>query len=165
MAYISSLVVTSTPNIVENSLNEWNFTTNDTIPTSEDIYFSVNLNFLNNILTNIGESNISSGNINAGNVYALNIFLCSSIDGSSNFVNVVSTQRINLNSSNLNNNILSAKLTTLFSNFNHTDLCTSMTVDELYQLCKEFKIVFRITSQSSPKYNPNNSKWRYSTKF
>lgn len=153
MAYISTLISTAVPHNVSYAGSEWPYTTNDTLLCTDPIYFATNLTLLNSYRTTAGVSTISSANINAGNVYVLKVFLCASIDGSLNFVNVAATQSSNLTSSNLSSDIFSQSLSSLFQNLKHSDLCSSMTQEEILQLCREYKIIFRITSQNSPVTN------------
>jgi hypothetical protein len=134
MAFISNLISTAVPHNVAYATSEWLYTTNDTLLCTDPIYFATNLTLLNSYRTTAGVSTISSSSINAGNVYVLKVFLCASIDGSLNFVNVAETQSSNLTSSNLSSNIFSQSLSSLFQNLKHSDLCASMTQEEILQL-------------------------------
>jgi hypothetical protein len=152
MAYISSLTATAIQNVIDNSTNELSYTNNDTIPCNNSIYYSTNLNVINTYRTSFGLATISAANINS-NLYSLQVFLCTGIDGSNNFTGIVSNTLINLSSANVSGSaqpIVSAALSTVFQSLKHSDLCDSFTQAEVYQLCREYKIIFRLTPTSSP---------------
>jgi hypothetical protein len=102
------------------------------------------------LLQNSNVSQISSADINAGNKTLL-VFLCTSIDGNDNFINSTLVN-YRLTSQNLNNNFLSQNLKGSTATFSmpHSDLCDIATQEENYSLCKEYKIIFRLTNFSNP---------------
>lgn len=129
---------------------ELDFAFSDTIKCTAPIYFAINLNYLNELFTNSGLPTVGEQSIN-NNTKSLVVFLCSSIDGNDNFVNP-SIKTYSLSSTNLSQGILRQNLSGANNTFTftHDDLCDISTQEECYKLCKEYKIIFRITNTSSP---------------
>jgi len=129
---------------------ELDFAFSDTIKCTAPIYFAINLNYLNELFSNASLPTVTSQSINT-NTKSLIVFLCSSIDGNDNFVNA-SIKTYSLSSANLSDGILRQSLSGVDKTFTltHDDLCDISTQEECYQLCKEYKIIFRITNTSSP---------------
>jgi len=129
---------------------ELDFAFTDTIKCTAPIYFAINLNYLNQLFTNASLPTVTTQSINT-NTKSLVVFLCSSIDGNDNFVNA-SVKTYSLSSANLSNQILKQNLSGTDKTFTltHDDLCDIATQEECYKLCKEYKIIFRITDTSSP---------------
>jgi hypothetical protein len=147
---MATIDIISTANPVIGTLytGQLPFTYNDTLTVGYPISFAFNLTYLNELRQNISASNISSSDINT-NQYSLQVFLCQSIDGSNNLINVSSDNLYSLSSTDLTNNFLSKNISNSFFS-TQEDLGFIMTQTEVMQLCKEYKIVLRITSSSSP---------------
>lgn len=127
------------------------FTFNDIFPVESPIHFGFNLSYLNELRTAMSLSTISSSDITT-NSKSLIVFLCGSINGSNVFQNISKQITYNLTSSNLDNNFLSQNLSTSTGVFNivNDDFLESLTQEEIYGLCKEYQIIFRITPTSAP---------------
>jgi hypothetical protein len=100
---------------------------------------------------NISLPGITSSDINS-NTKSLVTFLCTGIDGSNNFTGLQSTKTYNLSSTNLSNNFLSQNLSGSTGTFglSNYDYGLSLTQEEILNLHKSYKIIFRITDTSSP---------------
>jgi hypothetical protein len=147
---MATIDIISTANPVIGTLytGQLPFTYNDTLTVGYPISFAFNLSYLNELRQNISASTITSNGINS-NQYSLQVFLCQSIDGSNNLINVSSDNLYSLSSTDLTNNFLSKNISNSFFS-TQEDLGFIMTQTEVMQLCKEYKIVLRITSSSSP---------------
>jgi len=147
---MATIDIISTANPVIGTLytGQLPFTYNDTLTVGYPISFAFNLSYLNELRQNISASTITSNGINS-NQYSLQVFLCQSIDGSNNLINVSSDNLYSLSSTDLTNNFLSKDISNSFFS-TQEDLGFIMTQTEVMQLCKEYKIVLRITSSSSP---------------
>lgn len=147
---MATIDIISTANPVMGTLytGQLPFTYNDTLTVGYPISFAFNLSYLNELRQNISASTITSNGINS-NEYSLQVFLCQSIDGSNNLINVSSDNLYNLSSSDLTNNFLSKNISNSFLS-TQEDLGDIMTQTEAMQLCKEYKIILRITSSASP---------------
>jgi hypothetical protein len=130
--------------------NQLPFVYSDTISAEKTISFAFNLSYLNSLRQTLGLSQISSNDINSS-VWSLQVFLCDSIDGSNNFINISTNKLYQLSSSNLSNNIISRTLTGANAtiNLSNSDLGDIASQIEVMQLCKEYKIIFRLTPSSN----------------
>ena len=130
--------------------NQLPFVYSDTISAEKTISFAFNLSYLNSLRQTLGLSQILSNDINSS-VWSLQVFLCDSIDGSNNFINISTNKLYQLSSSNLSNNVISRTLTGAISTINlcNSDLGDIASQIEVMQLCKEYKIIFRLTPSSN----------------
>lgn len=126
-----------------NSNMETPISYNDTFTVGWDVNFGIGFTFYNNIRSSMGQSTIS--NISD---YTLIAFLCDSIDGSLNFVNVHSVKQYPLSS--LTSGYILTNLTNFLEDFSNNDLLLeNMSQTEIQKLKKSFKSIFRLV--------PNNS--------
>ena len=148
MAYISNYLFTGiNHNITFNSALENPISYSDTFTVGSDLYFGMNISFLNQLRTSMGQSTIAAPGI--GN-YTVTVFLCDSIDGSLNFVNVKNTKQYVLGPLQTNAYIYES-INTILENYSNNDqLLESMRTTEIQKLKKSFKIIFRINLNSSP---------------
>lgn len=109
---------------------------NDTFLPNNEINFSCPVTTLNSLLG----SSISSFNISS---YKLYVRICDNISGAS-IENNRFTYNFNLSSSNIINNSVIVNLTPITNNLSHEYLCDNMSLNEIFSLYKNFKIIFRI---------------------
>lgn len=148
MAYISNYLFTGiNHNITFNSSIENKISYNDTFTVGSDLYFGLNISFYSTLRTSMGQSVIGPPGI--GN-YTLTVFLCDSIDGSLNFVNVLNTKQYLLGPLESNNYIYESINTILENYTNNDQLLESMSTAEIQKLKKSFKLIFRINLTTTP---------------
>jgi hypothetical protein len=144
-------ICTSVPNTPIVSNFELPFIYSEIFQCESPIHFSINLNYLNKLRSDISLPPITSSNIN-NNTKSLVVFLCTGIDGSNNFTGLQSTKIYNLQSLNLQNNFLFQNLSgsTSTFGFTHYDFGLMLTQQEILSLHKSYKLIFRITDTGSP---------------
>jgi len=113
------------------------FLHNDSICVSDDINFCFSLDNLNFKRVLLGSSVITEKNITS---YKLIVFVCDDIV-SENFVNVISAKIYDLS---ILQNYVNTDISSSF--VNHDTLSENMSYDELLSLCKQYKVIFRITN-------------------
>lgn len=147
MAFKTEYLYTGVPhNIVIDSTLENPISYNDSFIVGETLYFGLNLLFLNNLRSSMGQSVIDPGVVNN---YTVTVFLCDSIDGGLNFVNVKNVKQYLLGP--LVNSFIYENITTILENYSNNDqIFESMSVAEIQSLKKSFKLIFRINLTSSP---------------
>ena len=126
------------PFIFSNSLNS-----------KDNIFFCSDLSFLNSVRVTSGLSLITPRNLNEN--YLL-VFVCDDVVDD-NFINLYSTKILNLS---ITNNYLNANINSLLPN--HETLCDLVSYDEVLSLCKEYKLIFRITNDPQKDKNILNLK-------
>jgi len=150
---MSTINVTSTayPLTQTAAANQLPFTFNDTLIAGLPVCFAFNLNYLNELRASVGGNTIASSDINS-NLYSLQSFLCDSIDGSGNFVNVHTNVLYSLSSANLNNGLLSQNLygSTCTFRMDHWDFGQTMSQNDVLKLYKDYTLVLRPTLSSAP---------------
>jgi|688.fasta_scaffold25110_3 hypothetical protein len=120
----------------------------DTFVANSNIYFTCPLNVLNSLLS----ESISIGSISS---YKLYVRISDSISGSS-INNINFEELINLNSTNIENNSIVINISNITNNISHDYLCDIMNFEEISKLYKNYKIIFRISSNSTIEENKNN---------
>jgi len=146
MAQILNTIATGLKTNLPNELGNSPFLINDSLSICDDFYFCINFNYLNEIRFSLGldiiKQNLSS--------YKLILFVCDDIV-SEQFVNVIHTKIYDLN---ILNNYINCQINSSFKN--HDTLIDNMSYDEILSLCKEYKLVFRIsnnTEQDQEQFN------------
>lgn len=147
MAFKTEYLYAGVPhNIVVDASLENPISYNDTFTVGETLYFGLRLVFLNGLRTSMGQGVIAAPFI--GN-YTVTVFLCDSIDGGLNFVNVRNVKQYLLGP--LVNSFIYENITTILENYSNNDqLFESMSAAEIQSLKKSFKLIFRINLTSSP---------------
>lgn len=148
MAYISNYLFAGiNHNITFDSSIENKISYSDTFTVGSDLYFGLNISFYSTLRTSMGQSVIGPPGI--GN-YTLTVFLCDSIDGSLNFVNVLNTKQYLLGPLETNNYIYESINSILENYTNNDQLLESMSTAEIQKLKKSFKLIFRINLTTTP---------------
>ena len=148
MAFISNYLFTGiNHNITFDSNFENKISYSDTFTVGSNLYFGLSIGFLNALRTSMGQTTIAVPGI--GN-YTVTVFLCDSIDGILNFVNVRNTKQYVLGPLQTNSYIYES-INTILENYSNNDqLLESMSTSEIQKLKKSFKIIFRINLTASP---------------
>ena len=110
---------------------------NDTFLPSQKLAFSCPLATLNSLLS----LSINSGNISS---YKLYVRISSDISGST-INSILFEDTILLSVSNISNNSIVVSIKDVIGNISHDYLCDTMNSDEIFNLYKNFKIIFRIS--------------------
>jgi hypothetical protein len=146
-----NIITTCAPND-RLTVHELNFTYNKIFNAGTDIHFAINLDYLNELRTDIGLLAISSTTIQ-NNLKSLVVFLCNSIDGSNNFIGIQSTVTYSLTSSNLSGTFLNRDISNNSTDtfgMSSYDFGKSLTQEEILGISKNYKLIFRITNTSNP---------------
>jgi hypothetical protein len=113
---------------------------NDTFFPSEKLSFTCPLATLNSLLS----LSINSGNISS---YKLYVRISSDVSGST-INSILFEETISLTASNITNNSFIVSIRDIIANISHDYLCDTMSTDEIFNLYKNFKIIFRVFTGS-----------------
>jgi hypothetical protein len=113
---------------------------NDTFFPSEKLAFTCPLATLNSLLS----LSINSGNISS---YKLYVRISSDVSGST-INSILFEETISLTTSNITNNSFIVSIKDIIANISHDYLCDTMSTDEIFNLYKNFKIIFRVFTGS-----------------
>jgi hypothetical protein len=113
---------------------------NDTFFPSEKLAFTCPLATLNSLL---------SLSINSGNISSHKLYVRISSDVSASTINsILFEETISLDASNITNNSFIVSIKDIIANISHDYLCDTMSTDEIFNLYKNFKIIFRVFTGS-----------------
>lgn len=133
MANTLSFVTTSMQKSTPSTLGEFPVVFSKEIYADVDCFFSVKLSYLNFKRLELGLNQITSS-------FVLTAYLCSTVTDTS--FTVIRSKSYSYSS--IQNEFIKINITDLLDS--QQDLYDQMTFDEVLSLCKEYKIVFRITS-------------------
>jgi hypothetical protein len=134
----------------QSELGIYPFTFSNSLNSKDNIFFCSDLSFLNFVrVRTSGLPPITPQNLNQN--YLL-VFVCDDVVDD-NFINLYSTEILNLS---ITNNYLNANINSLLPN--HETLCDLVSYDEVLSLCKEYKLIFRITNDPQKDKNILNLK-------
>ena len=134
----------------QSELGIYPFTFSNSLNSKDNIFFCSDLSFLNFVrVRTSGLPPITPQNLNKN--YLL-VFVCDDVVDD-NFINLYSTEILNLS---ITNNYLNANINSLLPN--HETLCDLVSYDEVLSLCKEYKLIFRITNDPQKDKNILNLK-------
>ena len=87
--------------------------------------------------------------INSGNISSYKLYVRISSDISGSTINsILFEDTITLSSNNISSSSIIVSIKDIIGNISHDYLCDTMTIDEIFNLYKNFKIVFRIFTGS-----------------
>jgi len=109
------------------------FLLTDSVDTSTDFYFCSNILFLNQKRNQLGLPSINTK-------MNLIVFVCDQINNDI-FETLISIKTYKIN---VLNDYVNSDITDSF--FIHDDMCDSMSHEEILSLCKEYKVIFRIST-------------------
>lgn len=113
---------------------------NDTFLPSQKLAFTCPLSTLNSLLS----LSINSGNISS---YKLYVRISSDVSGST-INSILFEDTITLSSNNISSSSIIVSIKDIIGNISHDYLCDTMAIDEIFNLYKNFKIIFRIFTGS-----------------
>ena len=118
-----------------NSIGERPFCSSDTVSLAYDIYFCVEEAFINEKRLEIGLPRLQYPS-------KLIVYLCNEIVGDA--FTPISSVEYDLSSNSVLQGVLNTKINSVFDD--HDTFCKNLTPDEILSMCKEYKIIFRLSN-------------------